>query len=270
LRFRSVFILFNIIILFFLVFIALVPRFFLGNELSFAFLRSIWPLAGLLAAILAGLDVFYFSNRRLYALLEKEDWPALVQFLEGKVITRSNYRPQLVRLLANSYLVLSDPASVIELENRLSVARPSLIEENSLIFGIARILGKDHAGAAVFFSRRLDSARNGDWIRFYRGFAALLNADFETAANDYVVLASESRIPLVIGLAGYFLSGALKKALYARAAECDRASAIARERVKKGLPAQKDWNREVSRSLGEIYAAVISKYIGSAGQWLYS
>jgi hypothetical protein len=221
-------------------------------------------------AILAGLDIFYFSNRRLYALLEKEDWPALVQFLEGRIITRNKYRPQLVRLLANSYLVLSDPASVIELEDKLSVAKPSLIEENSLIFGIARILGKDNAGAVEFFSRRLDSAGNKDWIRFYHGFAALLNTDYETAANDYVVLSSESRIPLVIGLAGYFLSGVLKKKLHARAAECAQAATIARERVKKGLPGQQDWNREVSRSLGEIYAAVISKYIGSAGQWIYA
>jgi hypothetical protein len=258
------------IILFFLVFIALTPYFLLGNGFSLYFLRSVWPLAVLLLVILVGLDIFYLANRRLYALLEKEDWPALVQFLEGRVITRGRYPARLVKLLANSYLVLSDPASVLELENRLSVAKPALIEENSLIFGIARILGKDHAGAAAFFSRRLDSAKQGDWIRFYHGFAALLDGDFGAAANDCVVLASESRIPLVIGLSGYFLSGALKKSLPSRATECIQAAKTARERVKKSLPGKKDWNREVSRSLGEIYVAVISKYIGGAGTWLYA
>lgn len=269
-KFRSVFILFNIIILLFLVFIALIPHFLLGNEFSFSFLRSVWPLAAFLAAILAGLDIFYFSNRRLYSLLEKEDWPALVQFLEGKVIAKGRYRAPLVKLLANSYLVLSDPASVMELEGKLSLVKPALIEANSLVFGIARILGKDYSGAVTFFSRRLDAVKNADWIRFYRGFAALLKADYETAANDYVVLASESRISLITGLSGYFLSGVLKGKLRARSVECIQAAKTARERVVKSLPGKKDWDREVSRSLGEVYAAVISKYISSAGQWLYA
>ncbi|MDR1430369.1 MAG: hypothetical protein LBI85_08780 [Spirochaetaceae bacterium] len=254
----------------FLVFVALIPHFLLGNEFSFAFLRSAWPLAVFLALTLAGLDLFYFLNRRLYSLLEKEDWPALVQFLEGKVITKGRYRDRFVKLLTNSYLVLSDPASVIELENKLSVAKPSLIEANSLVFGIARILGRDYSGAMEFFSPRLDTAKDSGWIRFYRGFAALLKADYETAANDYVVLASESRVPLVTGLSGYFLSEVLKKKLPARSTECLRAAKIARERVTKGLPGRKDWNRETSRSLGEISAAVISKYIGNAGRWLYA
>jgi hypothetical protein len=239
------------------------------NEFSLVFLHSIWPLAAFLVVLLASLDVFYFSHRRLYSLLEKEDWPALVQFLEGRIITRNRYKPRLVKLLANSYLVLSDPASVIELEKKLSVAKPALIETNSLIFGIARILGKNNAGALEFFSQRLDSAKDADWMRFYRGFAALLNADFETAAGDCMVLASDGRVPLVIGAAGYFLSGVLKKQLPGRAGECMQAAHIAHERVKKSLPRQKDWDREVSRSLEEIYAAVISKYIDSAGQWLY-
>jgi hypothetical protein len=223
----------------------------------------------LFVILLIGLDIFYFSNRRLYALLEKDDWPALVQFLEGRVITRNKYSQRLVRLLANSYLVLSDPASVLELEDKLSVAKPCLIETNCLVFGIARILGRDNAGAAEFFKRRLDADTAGDWIRFYHAFASLGGGDFEAAANDCVVLAGESRIALIIGLSGYFLAGPLKKGLRARAAECIRSAKIALERVKKSLHEQKDWNRELSRSLGEIHVAIISKYLDKAGQWIY-
>jgi hypothetical protein len=239
----------------------------LGGGFLPAFWRSFWPLAVLLFLMLLGLDGFYFANHRLYSLLEKEDWPALVQFLESRVITRNKYTPRLVRILANSYLVLSAPDSLMELENKLSLARPLLIEKNKLLFGIAHILGRDTAGAELFFSKRLDSGE--DWIRFYHGFAALLNQHPESAADDFIVLARESRTALIIGLAGYFLSVNLKKVLPPRAAECIRAGKSAGERVKKALPAHKNWNRELSRSLGDIHVAIISKYAGEAARWIY-
>ncbi|MDL2230060.1 hypothetical protein LJC14_07420, partial [Treponema sp. OttesenSCG-928-L16] len=79
-------------------------------------------------------------NRRLFYLLEREDWPALVQYLEGKVMRGGNYSPRLVKLLANTYLVLSDPRSVMALERKLAAAKPALLDRNALVFGAARIL----------------------------------------------------------------------------------------------------------------------------------
>jgi hypothetical protein len=49
----------------------------LGTEFALTFFRTGWPLALVLILILGGLDIFYFTNRRLFFLLEREDWPAL-------------------------------------------------------------------------------------------------------------------------------------------------------------------------------------------------
>ncbi|MDR2028174.1 MAG: hypothetical protein LBP93_01405, partial [Treponema sp.] len=58
--------------------------FILGTGFALTFFRTGWPLALVLVLVLAGLDIFYCINRRLFFLLEREDWPALVQYLEGR------------------------------------------------------------------------------------------------------------------------------------------------------------------------------------------
>jgi hypothetical protein len=169
LKFQSVFIAFNILLVIFLAVIILSPILFMRNlelqtisqnsDIIAFFLRSNWILMITLAMILAGFDVFYIINRKLYALLEKEDWPALVNYLEDRILRQGKYSSRLVRLLANTYLVLSDSPAVMSLENKAAMAKPSLVDDNVLIFGTARILGRDAAGAARFFEARLKSVK---------------------------------------------------------------------------------------------------------------
>ncbi|QQO08326.1 hypothetical protein [Breznakiella homolactica] len=271
-KFKSIFIIFNIIILIFLVIVFLMPYFVLGPDFAQSFWHSSWPMIAVLLLILIGLNIFYFINKKLFYLLEREDWPALVQYLEGKILRDGHYSSRLVKLLANTYMVLSDPVSVLSLENKLSVAKPSLVEANALIFGVARILNKDSSGAALFFSQHLGSAGKdeSDWIRWYRGFSQLLNQEYGHAADDFVHLVREGREPLVIGLSAYFLSETLKKTLPARADECINTARDGRERVRKHFSSPSAWNKEVSKMQSEIYVAVISKYVSQAGIWLYS
>ena len=201
-KFKFIFILFNIIIVVFLLFIFIFPIFILGRDFSFSFWGISWPVALFLVLLLFAINLFYVYNRILFRLLEREDWPALAQYLEERVISRGRYSRQLVKLLANTYLVLSDPHSVINLEKKLSLAKPALIDTNSLIFGIARILAGDSKGAAAYFSHRvtLPKNENPQWIEWYRGFSCLLGEEFEISANSFLITVSESRLPLLIGL----------------------------------------------------------------------
>ena len=204
-------------------------------------------------------------------LLEKEDWPALVRYLEDKVIQKGNYSSSLVRLLANSYLVLSDSQAVMSLENKVAVIKPSLIDANALVFGTARILGKDISGAVRFFEVRKETAKPAlkDWVSWYYGFAMLLNRQFEEAGREFSFLTRISRDGVVTALASYFLSETLAQVLPEKWLEYREVAAKGKERVMKAIPEAKNWKQETSRLSTEIHAAAISKYMEETRGWLY-
>ncbi|MDR0876510.1 MAG: hypothetical protein LBN21_00540 [Treponema sp.] len=248
------------------------PVFFLGAGFAANFWRTLWPLALILVLILIGMNVYFGINRRLFLLLEREDWPALVDHLEHRVLQKSRYSPGLVRLLANSYLVMSDSAGVTALENKAAIAKPALLEKNALVFGAARILGGDPEGAANFFAVRLEKARlrarDKQWVHWYYGFSLLLARQFTQAAGEFKVLAASSNDALITGLSVFFLSDTLLK--YAEdPAEYRAIIAEGRERVIKALKTPAEWDREAARIETEVHAAILQKYINQAGTWLF-
>jgi hypothetical protein len=171
----------------------------------------VWPLALLLFLILCGWNVFYVTNRRLFSLLEREDWPALAEHLEQRIFRRGRYFSPLVRLLANSYLVLSDFAAVQALENKTAIAKPALVAENALVFGAARILSKNYGAAARFFAEQIgqDKGKNAGvkhWLEWYHGFALFLDGQYAPAAEEFKALALSSADALITALAAFFLA----------------------------------------------------------------
>jgi len=255
----------------FLAVLIFLPYFMVGPALSSSFWQFNWPLVLILAVLYLGFNIFYFTNRKLFLLLEKEDWPALVRYLEDKVIQRGKYSPRLVRLLANSYLVLSDSAAVMSLENKAALAKPSIIDTNVLIFGTARILGGDISGAIRFFESRKDTAKadTKEWVKWYHGFSLLLDRQFEEAGECFSVLARISGNGVVVAISSYFLFETIAPALPEKSEEYTKDALLGKERVCKILPKIENWKKEVSKLSTEIHAAAISKYLEEAGNWLY-
>jgi hypothetical protein len=270
LKFKSIFIIFNIIIVFFLLAVCLIPLFMLGPDLVPRFWASGWPLALVLVLALIALNGFYAGRHRLYYLLEREDWPALQEYLEQRVISRGHYTPQMVQLLANTYLVMSDSEGVIRLENKTAIAKPALIESNALVFGAAHILGGDTSGAVNFFSRRLEKGKVKDpqWIRWYYGFSLLLDRQFAKAAVEFKALAAESSDVVITGLSSYFLWDTLRKKTE-KGQECRTKAQEGRDRVLEAVKTAGGWNREAAKIETEVHAAIIKQYIGKAGAWLF-
>jgi hypothetical protein len=263
LKFKLIFAIFNAAILIFLFFICFLP-FFVFESGIFPFLRSAWPLVLFLAAILAALDVYYVLNYRLFSLLEREDWPALSAYLEGQVLGKGRYSGRLVKLLAATYLVISDIPALLGLENRIAMAKPALVERYALMFGAARILGKDYAGAIRFFSPRL--GRGGDWLSCYYGFALLLDRKPQEAAEQFRLLAAGSASALVSGLAAWFLGNAVK----GRTGESyDTLAEEGRLRVRKSLKNRAAWDAELGKLETEVHVAVLRKYLDQAGDWIF-
>ena len=271
-KFKSIFILLNVTLLVFLAILIFMPLTMLGSPLTLSFWKVNWPFILVLLILFVGFNSFYFINRRLFLLLEKEDWPALVRYLEDRVIQKGRYSPRLVRLLANCYLVLSDSAAVMSLENKVAISKPALVDANVLLFGTARILGKDISGAVHFFGTRKDTAKAGlrEWVRWYYGFALLLDRQYEEAGEEFSILARLSNDGVIAGLSSYFLSETISRIVGQIGQGFMEDSDTGRQRVLGTLPAIKNWNREIARLSTEIHAAALAKYMEDAGRWLYS
>ncbi|MDR2072614.1 MAG: hypothetical protein LBP60_04175 [Spirochaetaceae bacterium] len=275
-KFKGLLIFFNTVMIFFIAMVVIIPFTVLGKDLALGFWKSSWFLIPLVFALLAAVDLYFVVNYRIFFLLEKEDWPALIRELEARVIRQGRYSPRLVRLLLNTYLVLSDARAISELEKKLAIAKSGLIEHNALIFGTARILTKDYEGAAVFFSDRLPggprykTGPHAEWIRWYYGFSLLLSRRFGEAADVFSLMVRNARDGILTGLSAYFLNNNLAGFLSARARQLREDAKIGKERVRQSFRHRSGWNREIKRVETEIYVTVLSSYINLAAEYVYA
>jgi hypothetical protein len=265
------FIFFNSIIIAFLVIVSVV----FGIESDFRLLGvRLWGLIALCAVVLIIFDIYYFVNAKLLSFLEKNDWPALVQYLEAVVLTNGRYSSRSVRLLAQAYLILSDTASLINLENKTAFAKPQLVETNALIFGIARLLEKNMTGATNFFLARIHSRKPNKadllWFRFYYGFTMLLDWRFAEAAEEFIILTKISNNTVITGLTAWFLSNYLVKTLPDRSEDITAVIEAARKQVKEAVYDLQQWNVKVSKLQKKPHIAIIIQYLTKAGAWIFA
>ena len=269
-KFKYLIIVFSIIIVLIVLITALLPIYRGGPESTVTFRYISLPLLILMFLLLTGIGIYFLINYRLLSLLEKEDWPALAYYLEQKIIVKNRYNFQNVRLLASSYLVISDYPSIQKLESKALLAKPSVVDKNILIFGAARVLGGNHKDAIAFFKTRLDKCPQKDrqWVRWFLGFSYLLSGDFSQAEPVLSSLAVSCDDAVITGLSAYFLDSSLAKNSL-RPDECRAAAENGRSRVVKALINTAKWKKEVDKSGAEIHTAIIKRYIDEAGNWLY-
>jgi len=226
-----------------------------------------------MVVLLIGMGIFFFFNYRLLSLLEREDWPALVYYLEQKCFTKGNYSNKNVRLLASSYLVLTDYVSVLKLENKTMLENPPVVGKNLLLFGTARILSGNYTEAAAFYKLYLDKGKlnrkDKPWTRFFYGFSLLLSGAFKLTQPEFASLTASSNDGIITGLTAYFLNKTIAKHSD-NPVECLAASENGRNRVLNVIKKSASWKKEVAKLGSDIHIAVIRRYIDETGVWLYA
>ena len=269
-KFKFIFFLFNMTLLFLLAVILLLYFSTMNSTLAEPFWRMNWPFISMWMLLICGFNTFYFLNRQLFLLLEKEDWPALVIYLENRVVYRGNYSSRLVRLLAYSNLVLSNSPAVISLENKIAMAKPALLDAHALLFGTARVLARDITGALRFFEARKKTAAYSirDWVCWYHGFTLLLSGRIEEASDVFIPLTLRSKDGVITALSSYFLNQSVRRII--DGAALIEVSQKGRDRALKLLPALKNWDREMIRLSTEIHGAAITKYLNECARWVYA
>ena len=270
-KFKYLIILFINIIIFTVFITALFPQMLSGFDIPDSLRYIVWAPMILMLLLLISLVIFYLLNYRLHSLLEREDWPALAFYLEQDIYIKGRYSSRKVRLLASSYLVISDYASVIKLENKVIHVKPSVVRKNALLFGSARVLSGNHGEAAAFFKSNMHygNAHSKCWMRWYFGFSQLLSGLFDGARIEFSSLAVSSEDALITGLSAYFLDGSLARNS-SMSGECREIAGKGRSRVVLNIKNNDNWNKEAKKRGNEIHIVIIRKYIDEAGKWLFS
>ncbi|MDR1839859.1 MAG: hypothetical protein LBQ93_09805 [Treponema sp.] len=269
-KFKYLIIVISIVIIIVILATALLPLLLAEPEFAVNLQQLILPLLIFIALLLICISLFFIINYRLFSLLEREDWPALSFYLEQKIYVKGRYSAQNVRLLASSYLVTSDFSSVLKLEGKAMLAKPSVVDKNVLVFGAARILSGSQKDAANFFKKYMGKGNNRDkqWIHWFFGFSQLLGGVFSVAEQEFSSLAVSSDNALITGLSAFFLGTSVLKRSQ-KPEECRFVVENSRGRLIKALKNINNWKKEADRSANEIHVAIIRKYIDEAGKWLF-
>jgi hypothetical protein len=270
---------FNIFLFLFLI-VAVFFVIFWGKGQVTDLTRQIWPLGLVILVPLCVINVVFILNRKLLALLEEEDWPALTVYLEKKIYEEGRYKPRYVKLLVQSCLATGNFDGAVNLKNRLAAAKPALVEDNALILGTAYLLGGNTAAAVEFFRERLEKgeAKEMEWLRWFYGFSLVLTRAYEQAGTVMGELAANlptadmpsagARDALVTGLAAFVLTELMGKKPAAPVEWRIRAEE-GKSRVRRTLKTAGRWSRKAEKLKTKMHGAVIRSYVDKTGAWIW-
>jgi hypothetical protein len=271
-KFRTIFVLFNVVILTSFLFVFFLPVLLLGPGSSAGFWKANWYLALLFLALIGGLNGFFLLNRKTFVLVEREEWGELSAHLVGLMFPKGRFSSSRVRLLVNAYLLMSDIEGIERLEAELSAKRPDLLRKNALLFGVTRLLRSKSEEAEAFFGRYLEAkdVESRPWLRFDYGFSLVLQKR-PAEALPYLAEGSDARDPVLCLLASYLLGsvGASSASEEAERLSLAARAEAARGRLRKRYSASK-WSREVERAKSEVHIVILARLIDDAGRWLYA
>ena len=265
-KFKIIFLLFNGIIAISFLFVFLMPLFFLGPEYARAFWLENWYLAAVFLIIIGGLNTYFAMNRKLFSLLEAEDWQGLRSYLEYRVFTKKRFSQQQLRILINTYIVLSEPDKIETLEQELNARNSTLPARLALEFGIPRLLRNNPDEMIEYYDRYRNhpKSRQKDWLTWSYSFAAMQKQKTDEARDALLKLCEQTKEPLV-RLFSLYLLDAFRETDPELASRLDDYKADFRRRYGSGK-----LQREIEKNRANLQVVVLARLVKNAEEWVMS
>lgn len=263
-KFKLIFILFNVIIVGSFLFIFLMPLGLLGADYAGTFLRQNWFLPLIFIGIMGLMDSYFIINFKLFGLLEKEDWKGCALYLEERVIGKKRVRTNYIRLLINAYLVTSNTDKIRELESFVRKEKPKLLSSFAMEFCIPYLLANDPPRLAAYLEEFKDAkiSQRG-WILWSYAFSLLLMQRRQEAKEQLFLIAEGEKDPLIRVLGLYLLDPFTK--------DDEKAKVYVEEGIavlrKKYTPAS--WNRVMNRYRENVLVVILARVVQEATAWLF-
>jgi hypothetical protein len=263
-KFKTLFILFNLVIVISFLIIYFMPLFMLGWEYTSVFWAKNWFLPVIFIAVIGGLNFYFIRNWKLFRYLESESWDKLKDFLEGQIFEKNQFRTQYIRVLVNTYLVRSEVENIGRLEQYLAEKTPRVRKKFALLLGIPYILSNDSMKMKEYFKEFLTEAKGkeGAWIKWCYAFACFTGEDKENAKYLLLELSEQQQDPILRLLTIYLLEAF-------RNDDPDIGPLVDRQvsEIKTAYTASA-WEQEIEKGKKEIFLVILSKLINDATEWL--
>jgi len=265
-RFRLLFIAFNVVLLVSFLLIFLMPAIVLGWEYSGVFWESNWPVAAAFLVVLIILNAYFIYNWRTFTLLEQEKWQELIEYIEDQMRRRNSISKGRARILINAYVVSGSIDRIRDLEAFLREHQPALIPPLAMEIGVPHLLSQDADEMAAYFGELRDDGRASQprWIRWSYALALLNQERFDEAALEFRAVLAESRDLLLQPLTAHMLE---------RFGARDEATAIEARETKNKLRekySREKLSRELEKGKQNLQVLFLAPKIQEAHEWIYS
>jgi hypothetical protein len=265
-KFKTLFLLFNLIILLSFGFIFLMPLPILGWEYALSFWGQNWPIAVLFLAVLGGLDGYFVSQWKLFSLLEREDWAGLRTLLEAELAKKGTLGIQKTRIFLNACLIAQNPGRISELREVYVAKKVPFLPKVALSLGLPLVLEGKSEQVVEFFGPLSDSRKTGSdgpWIRWSLAMAKLLQTDTAAARPLLEAGLKDGKQPLLQLLSLYLLDNL-------RASDDSVRALVDRERpLLASRLTDKEWANHIDGLKEKVILVLfMEKLIGDARRWL--
>jgi len=260
-KFKTLYILFNAVIVAAFLIIFLLPLALLGVDYFRLFAQRNWIAGALFLATLIIINGYFLLNWKLFRLLEREDWPALIRHLEESLARRGRLGRSSCRLLLNAYLITGRTEPIAALEARVRRAQPGLLPALALPFGLPYLLRGDPQAAADYFgplASRQGVAERG-WIRWNYAFSLMQLKKTQEAGAELQSLLGERLAPELRLLALYMLVANPSPEL--------RGEAERGRRELSGQLTAEQWRRRLEAG-GNPQVTLLAPILREAREWL--
>jgi hypothetical protein len=265
-KFKTLFLLFNFVILLSFGFIFLMPLPVLGWEFALGFWGQNWPIAALFLAVLAGLDGYFLAQWKLFSLLEREDWTGLRTLLEAELAKKGILGVQKTRIFLNACLIAQNPGRISELRQVYVSRNVPFLPKVALSLGLPLVLEGKTDEVEAFFGPLADHPKTGSdgpWIRWSLAMVKLLKTDTVGAKPLLESGLKDAKQPLLQLLSLYLLDNL-------RASDPGVRGLVDREKpLLAARLTAKEWATHIE-GLKErvILVLFMEKLIGDARRWL--
>ncbi|MFW5684513.1 MAG: hypothetical protein ACOC1I_06655 [Spirochaetota bacterium] len=264
-KFRILFIIFNLVILASFVLIFLMPAIVLGWQYTSVFWSTNWPVAAVFLLVLGALNGYFVYNWKVFSLLEQERWDDLIDHLEQEAFERKRLTRQRARILVNAYVVTGRVDRIRRLEQFLRDEKPSMVPRLAIELGVPYLLSQQADEMIAYFGevKRMDGVGDPHWVRWSYAFALMTDGRFDEAREELMAVLSASRDPVLQALTAHMLEPF--------GSQNDEVAAVVEEtrtRLRDRYTRER-FDRELERQRQNLEVLFLTSRIQEARDWVF-
>lgn len=231
----------------------------LGGEYGALFWSGSWYYVAAFLLIIVAIDSYFIYNWKLFTLLEGEQWKELEIYLNSRMKPGKVPPGFIVRIMINASMMNGNLAAVERLGVRVREKKPALFRKLLLPFSLPVLLESNPEKMEAFFKPYIN---DGAWITYLYAFSLLLQKKSKEALLPLTELCGEKIPPVLLLLTIYSLSAAAENPEERKCLE-EKKSKLKTEYTRE------TFNLEREKERSHVIAAVLSKLIDDAVNWLF-